>query len=101
MIEVLANTDQMRLRVEEMGGFHFLHLDVYEWNKSVLQDCRTVMLDTLRNYRDSKQVGMFFAIAKDAQTLRFYRMVRPYDYEQFATDEEGRSATVVAWDTEE
>lgn len=101
MIDVLVQNDTMKLVVEKMDDFYFLHLRLYEWNKSVLKDCKSAMLDALRTYRDTKDVKLFFAIAKDDQTLRFYRLVKPYDYSEFVTDDEGRQATVVAWETEE
>ena len=100
MIKTLHSDDIMLLRVQEKDNFSFLHLDIYDWKPSTLRMCRGLMIDRLNEYSLKAKKELVFAVTADDFTLRFYRMVKPFDFEKKIMLDDGNPATIVAWETE-
>lgn len=100
MTDTLISDEDIEVVVQKVDSFYFLHLNVWNWNKATLKRCKAEMIPLLQDYLSIKKEDLIFAMAKDTFTLKFYKMILPYHYEQIVEDDGGNTATVVAWDLE-
>lgn len=96
-MRLYRETSDYSMRIDESGEHVFLHLDVRNWNKSVLKDVR-LLVELVREEYKSKGYVAVFATADNDKTVKFWNKIRPCDHiRAFGPD---NRFTLGAWETE-
>lgn len=78
-LTTLHETEDFSLFAETCGrGFTFLHLNVHNFNKTILEEMR-YFFDGFCKEAYNRGVRELFFYTNDMQTLKFAGMVRPVD----------------------
>lgn len=85
------------VKVEEVDGLLFIHLDVSKWSPSVLKDLRLCFYDLLQFIEPMSSTGMVFASGHGDKQIKFWNLIHPLtDLERTL-----RRGVVGAWDIED
>ena len=98
--EVLISDKNLDLWLQWEGGVWFLHLTLHNTSKGLLQICKDHLGDFLIGSCRSLGIDPVFATAGSETTLKFYNMVRPYDYYEEINSPGSERTYLVGWDTD-
>jgi len=91
-------TPEYQLKVQEAGGFIFLHMEVEVWNKGVLSELRELSPEVLTHFRELGH-DVIFTTSIHKKSLKFWRLIRPwYTLQELGS---GGQGWIGAWLTEE
>ena len=75
-------TNDYRWYLEGQDTEWFIHLEVYNWNKTVLLELREELDKLLLRLNERGIPSLFFYLTKD-KPIKFHKLIKPLDYEVF------------------
>jgi len=98
MSYIYFEDEDMKVEVQEEGGYIFLHMSAEKWNKKILRTIREVV-DRLVEDLKSEGHEWAFATSEDEKSVKFWNIVKPcYTIKKFGPNEE---YWIGAWNFEE
>lgn len=98
VVEVIS-TENYKAELEVRGGFPFIHIHVFNWNKSVLKEIRESLNEILVEFW-SEGIDLLYFYNVGPEALKFTNLIRKPDH---LIQQKHRTETVNtgAWETKE
>lgn len=78
MTTTLVEGNGVRVRAEDLEGFHFLHLDVDKWSLSAYKLLKTSLKEIRKAFAD-QGVELLFVRTDDEKIVKFWGRLHPLE----------------------